>query len=358
MLSYTIPPHCASISIQYNPTEYRDPVTSRLGKVDPHLVEGIQKLQEVCLVHFGRSVVGVARLLQHGVDFLLDNFRHVRLGIDVHGVVVLRGQKRLVVLLQNLKHVVGLEAGSNGFVFPHKADAEQAVPLVEVDVGSGLFHLDSHHRRLHLWWRTEVVLAHLHDVRDVGPHLHVGRQPTVQAVARAGQKPQCKFSLEHENGHTGRFGLVQKLEHQRRRDLVRRVGDAHVEVRQVRLHEVAQEDFQLLLLRSSMDSFGQLRRHSRVHLHCHHFAGLLQDANGQVSCSGTNLQHNVAGFDLRLVHNALCDKRVFKNVLAEVGVELEHRVHVFVGSHSWACRAGGEFFFRCLGHGKGGEKMR
>ena len=56
------------------------------------------------------------------------------------------------------------------------------------------------------------------------------------------------------------------------------------------------------------------------------FLRLFQNARGQITSSGTDLEHNVTLLQLGLVHDRLRDTGVLENVLAEVGVELEDGV--------------------------------
>ncbi|VUC28575.1 unnamed protein product [Clonostachys rosea] len=92
-------------------------------------------------------------------------------------------------------------AGAEGLVLPDEAHTQEAIPFVPADVGAVLAELglDPHNRRLDLWGWSEIVLADLHDVCDLGPELGVDGQPAVEGISGTGCKAKRKFALEHEN---------------------------------------------------------------------------------------------------------------------------------------------------------------
>jgi len=59
---------------------------------------------------------------------------------------------------------------------------------------------------------------------------------------------QGEFTLKHEHRGADDRSVREEFEHERRRDLVRRVGDADVEIREIGFDEIAKDDFEFLLL--------------------------------------------------------------------------------------------------------------
>lgn len=68
----------------------------------------------------------------------------------------------------------------------------------------------------------------------------------------------------------------------------------------------------------SLDTLAQLGGHARIHLDDGGLLGLFQDADRKVTGTGTNLEHHVCWLEVGLVDDALRDKRVLENVLAEL----------------------------------------
>lgn len=319
-----------------------------LSKVDASLVELVQQSEELGLVALGRSHLSNASVSENLDHLLLDNFGETgSIGNDLS----LSRQVGLVVLLQHGQDSGGLEAGVDGLVLSNEADSQKTVPLVEVDRRTGVLDLDLDDRRLDIGRRSEVTSADLHDVRDLGPHLHIDGQSAVQRVTRSGQKTHGKLVLEHEHGHSRRPRQVQQLENQRRRDLVRCVGNANVKVGELGLDTVSEHDFQLLLLGLALDSFGQLSGHSRIHLDGNHLSSLLENSNSQVTGTGADFQNSVTGLDVGLVDNTLGHKRVFENMLTEISVHFEDGSLSLLAAGRLPLGASGELLCCwCLGH--------
>ena len=70
--------------------------------------------------------------------------------------------------------------------------------------------------------------------------------------------------------------MQQQFEDERRGDLVRHVGHAHVEKGKLGLDGVADDDLQFVLKRRSENALLQLGHQSRVDFHCHHLFYVFQ----------------------------------------------------------------------------------
>jgi len=77
--------------------------------------------------------------------------------------------------------------------------------------------------------------------------------------------------------------VLQQLKDQRRRDLVRRVGNADVEEGHVCLDCVALNQLELVSLAQFVDPLGHFGDHPRVDLHGNDLFAPLQQLNGEIS---------------------------------------------------------------------------
>lgn len=84
-------------------------------------------------------------------------------------------------------------------VLADKQDAHETIPLLEINRGWGVSGLHADNTGLDLGWGTEVVLADLHDMLNLGKELDVNTKTTVQRIAGLGNKAKSEFTLEHEN---------------------------------------------------------------------------------------------------------------------------------------------------------------
>lgn len=170
---------------------------------------------EVINIHAGIfAVVGGATVVHFHVVFLVLCALDDAL-VDGHAV---HGAPGAVVALDHGEDLLGAQpARAERLVLADKAHAQEAVPLVPADVGPVLAHLglDAHDGGLDLRRGPEVVLADLHDVGDFGPELGVDGQAAVEGVAGASGEAEGEFTLEHENGASGRVGQREELEDER-----------------------------------------------------------------------------------------------------------------------------------------------
>ena len=88
---------------------------------------------------------------------------------------------------------------------------------------------------------TERV-EHLQQVGDAREELRIDGQAAVERVPGAGDEAHGELVLEHDDGRAEGGSVREQLEGERRRDLVRDVGHADVEVGQLLLHHVPLDD--------------------------------------------------------------------------------------------------------------------
>ena len=96
-----------------------------------------------------------------------------------------------------------------------EAEAQQAVPLAEVDVRHGVSRLDAHDCGVHLWRRPEVVAPNLEQVRHAREQLRVGAQTAIGGVARARNQAHGELGLKHEHSRAKQRPVRKQLEHLR-----------------------------------------------------------------------------------------------------------------------------------------------
>lgn len=104
--------------------------------------------------------------------------------------------------------------------------------------------------------------------------------------------------LEHENTTPRWVRHAEELEDEGTRDLVGRVGDADVVLREVELDGVAQQDLELPLRGRAHDALGDLGGHPRIQLDGVQLLGLLQYAHADVARSGADLEDGVGGLEV------------------------------------------------------------
>lgn len=152
------------------------------------------------------------------------------------------------VLLQHLSDTLGLKVRVDGLVPATEYDAREAVKLLEAHRRWRVERHEAHDGRLDVRRRAEIVLAHVHHVVDLGVELHVRGQTRPERGTRLRDEPHRELALEHQYGHAEERSVGQETEDERGRDLVRRVGNADVEVGELRLDEIADYDLEPTLL--------------------------------------------------------------------------------------------------------------
>lgn len=77
---------------------------------------------------------------------------------------------------------------------------------------------------------------------DLGVELDVGGETTPEIVAWSSDESESEFALEHEDGTSKEGAVGEKLEDERRGDLVWSIGDADVKVGEFGLAEVSKHN--------------------------------------------------------------------------------------------------------------------
>lgn len=124
---------------------------------------------------------------------------------------------------------------------------------------------------------------------DGGEELYVGAQTAPEGGARRRAETKGEFTLEHEDGGADDGAVGEKFEYERGGDLsngweicsaewrrhgeclaylIRRVGDAHIKVWQIRFHKIPDNELQLALFRPthSQPRIPSLARQNSTHL--------------------------------------------------------------------------------------------
>lgn len=123
-----------------------------------------------------------------------------------------------------------------------------------------------------------------------------GHQPSIELIARLCHQPLAELSLEHEDSHSRRLRHREHLEDEGRGNLVGCVGDEDVEGRPFDLDRISQQDLELPLLRLPLYSLRYFGGHSGIELDGDDFPRRLQDANSQVTGTGTDFEDRVGRF--------------------------------------------------------------
>lgn len=90
--------------------------------------------------------------------------------------------------------------------------------------------------------------------------------------------------------------MRQQFECKRRRDLVRNVGDADVEVGEIAFENVSLNDIQSIGVRSSLKTASKLEHHARIELDGDDGFSGFEKLLREVSGTRTNLEYGVGGF--------------------------------------------------------------
>ena len=236
---------------------------------------------------------------------------------DALPVVHLQRLVGFVVALDELQHRLGAEDAAEGLVLAPEAQSHETVPLLEVDRdGVERPGFDAHHAGVHLGRRSEVVLANLEDVRGPREQLRVHREATVEGIPGGDAQAHGELALEHERGGAEQRSVGEELEDERGGDLVGDVRDAHVEVGEVHLEEVAADDGEVRGVRGALHASLKLQDHARVELHGDHLLRRLEQTHGQVTRARTDLEHHVRGLDPALLHDGVDNHGILQDVLA------------------------------------------
>ena len=109
-------------------------------------------------------------------------------------------------------------------------------------------------------------------------------------------------------------------------NLIRRITDANIEIRQFHLAHIPQQHLQPLRFRFPLHPFRHFGGHARVQLHRDDLLRFFQDLDRQVACARADFQHDVTLFEIGFVDDGLSYAGVFEHVLADVGFHFEDGV--------------------------------
>ena len=111
-------------------------------------------------------------------------------------------------------------------ILSHKAESNEAVPLSKINGRGRIFRFDAHHRRFDFRRRFERIAANLNQVIHSCKKLYIDRQSTVEITAGSCDETHSELSLEHKYSATEDRSMLEQLKDQRRRDLIRGIGNA------------------------------------------------------------------------------------------------------------------------------------
>lgn len=89
--------------------------------------------------------------------------------------------------------------------------------------------------------------------------------------------------------------------------MIGRVGDADVEVREGRLDDVAEEDFQILFVRCGLHALCEFGGHTGIHFDGCDGAGGAEDEDCEIAGSGTDFEDVVGLFEVGFCDDGRCD---------------------------------------------------
>lgn len=111
--------------------------------------------------------------------------------------------------------------------------------------------------------------------------------------------------------------MLQKLENERRRNLVRRISDTDIKEGEVNFDGITTDELEFMLVAHDVNTFGDLGDHTRVYLDSNDLLASLHQRCCQVTCTWTDFQYHVCCFNSRFLNNLLDDKRVLENMLTK-----------------------------------------
>ena len=152
---------------------------------------------------------------------------------------------------------------------------------------------------------------------DLGPHLGIDGESTIEFVSRFGKESQSKFPLEHKDADSRRWGGREEFEGERRGNLVAGletsqkkpiyiyiyictpayliwgIANANIEIRKICFDHISQNDIQAWLRWCTLNTLGNFRCHSRIQFHSDDLLGFLEDLDREVTCTGTDFKNDL-----------------------------------------------------------------
>ena len=273
------------------------------------------------ILHFLLVVSFLALFLLLLFVFLLFLQDYVTQFLDKLLLVFVVFDEFLVILVQHLEHSFIFECGLKSFILADEAYSEESIPLHIINIRTGVLRLNSHNRAFDFRWRLEIIPADFDQMIHSSQQLNIDAQPTVKIRSRFGDKSLCELLLKHKDSAPESRLVRQEFEDERWTDLIRNVGYADIEEWQLYSHNIAGNQYKLMLVFRVLESFSQLWYHTGIHFYGDDFFSPLQQQLGEIAGTGTNLQHNISGSDGRFLYHFLQDMGINENVLAVSFVE-------------------------------------
>lgn len=91
--------------------------------------------------------------------------------------------------------------------------------------------------------------------------------------------------------------MLQQLENQGRRDLIRGVGNANVEEGKLHFDSIAADQLEFVLVAHDVHTLGHFSNHAGVHLDRDNLLASLHEGSCKVTGTGTDLENDVRGLD-------------------------------------------------------------
>lgn len=157
----------------------------------------------------------------------------------------------------------------------------------------------------------------------LGEQLHIDTQAAVHVTARLGDEPLSEFTLEHEYCTAEHGSVLEELENQGRRDLIRGVGNAQVEKGQLSLDGITLDELELVLIAQFAHSLGDFSDHAGINFDCNRFLASFQERGCKITRTGTDFKDNICGLDSRLLNDLLNHQRILQNVLTKRLIKAE-----------------------------------
>ena len=166
------------------------------------------------------------------------------------------------------------------------------------------------------------------EARPLGGELDEHRHGAVRLRARLGEEPVGDLALHHHRPELDARQPVEALDDERRRDVVREIGDelpwCRLECREVDAKRVTEVKLDVVPPREPL---GEVRLEGTVELDCVHTLDTLGEVAGQDAEAGADLEHDVVLLELREAPNHAEDVLVHQEVLAEISVRRDRKLH-------------------------------
>lgn len=111
--------------------------------------------------------------------------------------------------------------------------------------------------------------------------------------------------------------MLQKLEDERRGNLIRCVCNAEIEEREGDFDRITCNHLELVGMAQGLHTLGDFCHHARINLDNNDLLTSLKKRGCQVARSRSNLENDIRRLDTRFFDNLLYDKRVLEDMLTK-----------------------------------------